>query len=325
MSETMSATPFIVRHLSVGAEVIGLSEESYADPAVKSALYVAWLDYGILLFRNVHSAEQHLALSRCFGDLEEHPIKEVRAEEGPLFMRVSGGPGRPYVYDETALKVNTIAWHRDTAYTPNICKGAMLRMLEVPSSEGETMFADTALAYDDLPEEVKSRLRGLEYKSTLRSSPMEQTQPGALWNSVRPPTSEEFVSPDAGGVDFTTTLKDAFPSVVHPAVVVHPESGRTCIFLSPKEFDRFLGLDKTESDELFAYLVSHMLQDRYVYKHPWSPDDAIVWDNRRFMHAAAGNSVGDHRRGLRTTLTGEMRVGRFYVDKAPADQDTISS
>jgi taurine dioxygenase len=325
MSETMPDAAFAVRPLSVGAEIIGLSEESYSDSAVKSALYAAWLDYGILLFRNVRSSEQHLALSRCFGDLEEHPIKEVRAEEGPLFMRVSGGPGRPYVYDETELKVNTIAWHRDTAYTPNICKGAMLRMLEVPSSEGETMFADTARAYDDLPENMKSRLQGLEYKSTLRSSPMEQTQPGALWDSVRPPTSKEYVSPEAAGIDFTTTLKDAFPSVVHPAVVVHPESGRTCIFLSPKEFDHFLGLDKPESDELFASLVSHMLQDRYVYKHPWSPNDAIVWDNRRFMHAAVGNNVGDHRRGLRTTLAGEMRVGRFCVETAPTDQATISS
>ena len=47
-----------------------------------------------------------------------------------------------------SMRINRISWHRDTADTVDICKGSMLRMLEVPSEEGETMLADTAKAYD---------------------------------------------------------------------------------------------------------------------------------------------------------------------------------
>lgn len=308
----MRETRIAVRRLPVGAEIVGLPG-GCDDPAVKAELYAAWLRHGVLVFRNVETTERHLALSRCFGELELHPIASVRAEEDPLFMEVGGASSLPYVYDDTDLKVGTVPWHRDTAYTPNICKGAMLRLVEVPSVGGETLFADTARAYDDLPEGLKARLQGLEYQAALRRTPMEQTQPGALWKTVRPPTSDEYVPPGGEPIDYAAVAsrKVEHPSVVHPAVVVHPESGRPCIFLSPKEFDCFLGMDDAESAELFDHLVAHMLQDRYVYEHRWSVGDAVVWDNRRFMHAAAGSRVGDRRRGLRTTLAGELRVGRL--------------
>jgi taurine dioxygenase len=88
------------------------------------------------------------------------------------------------------------------------------------------------------------------------------------------------------------------------------------LFLSPKEFDYFLGMSRTESDELFAELVAHALQDRYVYRHHWHVDDVVAWDNRRFMHAATGSPIGDRRRGFRTTLAGDWVVGRLYVEAA---------
>jgi taurine dioxygenase len=296
--------------MAVGAEIIDLTPR-VDDPEVAAQLYGAWLEYGILLFRDVRTIERHLAISRCFGELELHPIVEVRAKENPYFMAVGGEHARPWVYDERELKINTVPWHRDTAYTPNICKGAMLRMLEVPTRDGETLLADTARAYDDLTDDLRARLAGLEWKATLRRTPMEQTRPGALWTTVRPPTADELpgAPPPA---DVTATMKSRYPSVVHPATIVHPESGRSCIFLSPKEFDGFLGMDPADSSDLFAQIVSHLLQDRYVYRHAWTANDAIVWDNRRFMHAAVGNRLDERRRGLRTTLAGELCIGRLY-------------
>jgi taurine dioxygenase len=300
----------------VGAEIVGLSEGSEGDPEVRSALHEAWLEYGILLFSNVASSVRHLALSRCFGELEIHPFPEARAEENPLFIEIGGKKTTPaFLYDEAELRVNRIPWHRDTAYTPDICKGAMLRMVEAPSVEGETLFADTAMAYDDLPAEVKTRLEGLEYRATLRLGTLDQTRPGALWKTAREATQEE--DPHAGEQQiYDSTAQSRYPPVVHPAVLIHPESGRKCIFLSPTYVDYFLGMKQSQSDELLNYLVEHMTQPRYIYKHRWAVNDAIVWDNRRMMHAAVGNRVGDHRRGLRTTLAGQLRTGRYYEKAA---------
>ena len=69
---------------------------------------------------------------------------------------------------------------------------------------------------------------------------------------------------------------------------------------------------RAESQALFSKLVDHLLQDRYVYTHRWRINDALAWDNRRCMHAAAGTPIGQRRRGLRTTLAGDWVVGRLY-------------
>jgi taurine dioxygenase len=301
-----------IRALPVGAEVIGFEAGREQDPRVRAALYRAWLEHGILLFRNVNSIERHLELSRCFGDLEIHPFPAVRSELHPLLIEIGGRKrARACVFDGDQIRINRIGWHRDTAYTPDICKGAMLRMVEVPQHEGETMFADTAKAYDDLPADVKARLEDLEYKGTLRLDPVAQTRPGAFWTTARP--ASDLEDPDGPPADaFSSEGQANYPSVVHPVVLAHPESGRKCLFISPTYVDHFLGMEPAESEELHRYLVAHLVNPRYVYQHRWAPDEAIVWDNRRFLHAARGNRLGEPRWGLRTTLAGAWRTGRYF-------------
>jgi taurine dioxygenase len=308
----MSHTQLHILALGVGAEVLGLDAGREHDPQVRAALYHAWLEHGILLFKNVDSIERHLEISRCFGELEIHPFPAVRSELNPLLIEIGGKKrARAYVFDGSDIRINRIGWHRDTAYTPDICKGAMLRMVEVPRTEGETLFADTANAYDDLPAEVKARLEGLEYRATLRLDPVAQTRPGAFWSTARVATDAE--DPQGPAADaFSSGGQADYPSVVHPVVITHPESGRKCIFISPTYVDHFLGMDASESDELHRYLMAHMVQPRYVYQHRWVKNEAIVWDNRRFLHAARGNLVNEMRWGLRTTLAGPLRTGRYF-------------
>jgi taurine dioxygenase len=299
--------------MRVGARVADLAPGAENDPAVKRALYEAWLAHGFLVFSRIDSIERHLAISRCFGELELHPMPEVRSNLNPLLIDLGGAKRNPsYVYDDRDLRINRIPWHRDTAYTPDICKGAMLRMVEVPVHEGETLVADTAMAYDDLPEGMRRTLDGLEYKATLRLGPVKQTRPGAIWTRVRPSTIEE--DPASLPSEDNPAVIRRYPSVVHPAVLTHPESGRRCIFLSPTYVDQFLGLTAVESDELLAEITSHMLKPRYIYEHKWQADDAILWDNRRCMHAGRGNRLDEPRWGLRTTLAGALRTGRFFSE-----------
>jgi taurine dioxygenase len=308
----MCQTDLIVRSMTIGAEIAGLSAGSELTSGLRQRLYAAWLEHGFLLFRGIDSIERHLALSRCFGELEIHPVPEARHPDSPSLIEL-GGPrrGAAYVFDGADLRVNRIAWHRDTAYSPDICKGAMLRMVEIPTLEGETMLADTAKAYDELPQAMKRRLEGLEYKATIRTDPMNTIgRPGVFWDTVRPATEAEDPGSAARRAR-TAGIDDRYPSVIHPAVLTHPESGRKCIFLSPTYVDHFIGMDGAESDTLLRALVEHMLQPRYVYKHKWRVNDAIIWDNRRCMHAGMGNLPGEPRYGLRTTLAGPLRTGRY--------------
>ena len=53
---------------------------------------------------------------------------------------------RGSMFDDGVVRSNRLGWHRDTVFTRDICKGSMLRMIEVSAHEGETMLADTARA-----------------------------------------------------------------------------------------------------------------------------------------------------------------------------------
>jgi taurine dioxygenase len=320
----MAKKDFSVRPMPVGAEIVGFEPGSEEDASVRRRLYDAWLAHGILLFRDVDSIDRHLAISRCFGELEIHPVPEVRFSENPYLIEIgapmSDAKKKPavYIFDGDKARISRIAWHRDTAYTPDICKGAMLRMLEVPVHEGETMLADTAMAWDDLSADMKAQLERLEYKATICiESVNTQGRPGAFWKTVRVATDEEYRGSQERR-DRMSVVDSRYPSVIHPAVLTHPESGRKCIFLSPTYVDYFLGLEESESTKLLHYLTGHMLQPKYVYKHKWQVNDAILWDNRRFMHAGVGNLPDDPRYGLRTTLAGPMRTGRYFDPNARA-------
>ena len=307
-----------VRPMPIGAEIGGFTHLDLGDREVRDALYAAWLEHGILLFRGVDSNARHLELSRCFGELEIHPFPEARAREDPLFIELGGSKTEtPYLYDEREIRVNRLPWHRDTAYTPAICKGAVLRMLEVPARGGETLFADTARAYAALSADLKSRIATLEFKATLRLGPIDQTRPGAIWTTVR---RADGASDADGDRFYQARAVQRYPSVVHPAVLTHPESGLECIFLSPTYVDRFIGVDQAESDALLAELVAHMTKQDFVYTHRWKANDAIVWDNRRMMHAAAGIAPGQRRRGLRTTLAGQLETGRRFDQGRPISE-----
>ena len=314
----MAKPDFTVRAMAVGAEVIGLVPGREQDPAVAAALRQAWLDHGILLFHDVDSVDYHLSLSRAFGELELHPYPELRSDLHPRLIELGGSKRPPaYVYDEKEVRVNRIPWHRDTAYTPELCRGAMLRMVVATEREGETLLADTARAYDDLPAAMKQRLEGLEYKGTLRLEYCDRTPSGALWKTMRRATRAEDPNARETLIHDDPT-RDRYPSVVHPVVLRHPETGRCCLLLSPSYVDHFIGMDEAESAALLAALVDHMLQPKYVYRHKWSTNDAIIWDNFRFMHAATGHRIEDYRFGLRTTLAGAVKTGRYFDEGAEA-------
>src|SRR5690349_6452623 len=101
-----SGDQFSVRPLHVGAEIVGLAPGREEDPAIRAAMYQAWMQYGLLLFRGVDSIDRHLAISRCFGELEIHPVPEFRYEHNPYLVELGGVKrAAAYVYDETQVRV----------------------------------------------------------------------------------------------------------------------------------------------------------------------------------------------------------------------------
>ena len=112
-----------------GREICGLDMAHGIDPATAAALKATWLEHGVLLFRGIGtSPEVQLELSRCFGELEPHPIEKFRLAGYPELILLSNedGPTGP-VYDFDGVEITQrIPWHTDLAFTTTPNAGALM-------------------------------------------------------------------------------------------------------------------------------------------------------------------------------------------------------
>jgi taurine dioxygenase len=288
----------------IGAEVLSLDPESLADPQTGAALRAAWLEHGILLFRDMaHSPEDLLALSRCFGELEVHPIPRFRLEGYPeliLLTNRDGPTGPVYDFDGVAIH-GRIPWHIDLAFTTTPNAGALLRMVQKTEHGGQTGWLDVALAHDALDEDTKVEIAGLEAIYHFASD-LDQMRFNRQGGTCLTPKREDYPH---------------FPPVAHPLVWTHPETGRKVLNLSTLNIRGIVGMPQAESDVLIERLLAHAMQPRFQYVHEWQNDDVMLWDNRRTMHCAFGHPVEEVRIVQRSTLRGGVAMGRV-LDEAEA-------
>jgi taurine dioxygenase len=291
---------------SIGAEIVGLDSDALTDE-VRRSLYATWMEYGVLLFpEGATDAETHLKLAKIFGDLEIHPVKSLLVEDQEELIWLGGqgkNSGGSRVIDGD-VRLGHTYWHQDTAYTPNICKGSMLRMVTTSKRAGNTLWADTSKAYDALPKDLAERIEPLE---TLQGyTDLARKTWGMPDHEVRQATPEE-------GPPSQVEVPN-FPRVAHPMVVSHPENGRKALLLSPLGYLTILGLPEDEADDIFDAVVSHTVRPEFCYEHWWTENDLVLWDNRRTLHYAMGFPVDDNRIIQRATLAGSLPTGRLYEE-----------
>ncbi|MEH6550719.1 MAG: TauD/TfdA family dioxygenase [Pseudomonadales bacterium] len=285
----------------IGAEVIELDLENPIAEADQQALQEAWLDKGILLFREIgDSPEKQLALSRVFGELEVHPIENIRLEGYPELIWLANkdrSTSPVYLYDGKPT-VSRIPWHSDLVYTTTPNRGALLRMVNMPEQGGDTGWIDTAAAYEGLSDEIKQRIDGLEARFEFIIDPQE----------IR--FGRPDVKRDETDKDTETAFYPDFPPIAHPLVWTHQVSGKKSLNVSTLHLREVIGMDREEGDALLHQLVAHTTQAQFSYDHHWQPNDMVLWDNWRTMHRAQGHPPELKRLVHRTTIKGEHSFGR---------------
>ena len=267
----------------IGAVVTGVDLSKPLANETFDVLYDAFNEHSIICVPDQSlTVDQHVAFSRRFGELEQHVLKEDLLEGHPEIYILSNkmkdgkrvGRAKAGWY-----------WHTDLSYQHNPSKASFMHALEIPSSGGDTMFASTAAAYDALSEPIKNLIEGLTAEHSFRHAYETFSKRWA------PPISEEAFK--------------ARPPVTHPVVRTHPETGRKAIYVNEGFTTRILELTHDESAALLAYLYRHMTRPEFVYRHRWSVNDFVMWDNRVTMHCALGDYSED-RYMHRTTISGDV-------------------
>jgi taurine dioxygenase len=283
----------------IGTEIVGLDLSVPIDAETRAGLNSAWLDAGILLFRGIGtSTERQLELSRCFGDLEVHPIESIRLEGNDEIINLSNKGDRQQMlhYFDGQPITGRIPWHTDMIYTTTPNRGALLRMVEKPEQGGETGWIDLAAAYDALDAEMKTQIDGREARFDFVADICE----------MRFGKPENLEHGDMGNVDYPE-----FPDVAQPLVWVHPESARKSLCVSPVQLIDMVGMERSKGDPILEALVEHAVNGSFSYIHEWEVGDMVLWDNWRTMHTALGTPPGQDRVVHRTTLRGHHATGRL--------------
>jgi len=246
----------------------------------------AWNEHQVLLFREQSlTLEDLLAFSRHFGDLDLAPIQE----NGRRFVE-----GHPEIYIVSNVVENGIAigslgfgeavWHSDMTYVADPPIASALYAVEVPPAGGDTSFSSMYGAWERLSTDVLRRLEGLRLKHD------------ATYNSggyVRQ------------GVVETDDPRTA-PGVWHPLVRVHPETGRSALFLGRRRNAYIDGFTPQESDALLDMLWSVATDPAYVWQHRWNAGDLVLWDNRCTMHRRDRFEASSRRVMYRTQIKGDV-------------------
>ena len=182
--------------------------------------------------------------------------------------------------------VNGANWHTDDSFMRAPCSLTMLYGVVVPSTGGDTQFANMYAAYEDLPRETRERIDPLKVVHKYHSSRK------LTHVSTRP--AEEMA---------------AMPEATHPLVRTHPETGRKSLYLNPNRMEYVVGLERGESDKLLDELIAHATQMKYQYRHVWRQGDIVIWDNRCTMHKAnADYPAGERRLMHRVIVAGTEPV-----------------
>jgi len=261
---------------TLGATVKGLDlSQGLADSAFDQILR-ALGRYGVLRFpqQALKPAAQKAFASR-FGSLEVHVSGMHQDTDHPEVMFLSNivENGKPIGLADAGQ-----GWHTDMSYSRVIALANVLHAIKVPRDQsghplGSTQFAAMHAAYDDLPAEMKERLKNATAVHDFNKFwEMMRRDKG----SNRPPLSAQ-----------QRALK---PPVSHPIFLTHPITGRKVLYADPGYTVRINNMDATESDEILSFLFAHQLQPRYCYEHNWSEGDLMMWDNIGTLH----NAVADY-------------------------------
>ena len=256
----------------IGAEVSDVDLTRPLDDATLAWLQEAWAQHLVLFFRGQPlTLEQHKALGRRFGELHIHPAAPKGAEH-PEILIVHG--------DDKVEFVAGSLWHSDVSCDRLPPMGSILRIEQVPSCGGDTLFSNMYAAYEGLSDRMQRFLTGL---TAIHEG--EQYYRGRY---------------GAG------TLRDNdYPSAEHPVVRTHPVTGKPALYVNEGFTTRLKDLPIAESDALLAFLFRHCAQPDYQCRFTWRPDSIAMWDNRCTQHLAIWDYYPETRHGYRVTIAGD--------------------
>jgi alpha-ketoglutarate-dependent taurine dioxygenase len=233
---------------------------------------------GVLVVRNVPMKdEQQTAFCQTLGELD---MQDIRGIKGPL--SISRDPSQNKLAEYFRA---TIYWHIDRIAAPLPHLAGIMTPRKVSDVGGETEFANTYAAWEDLPEDEKREYEGLRVIHALEASLL-------------------MVTPEPSLAELEGWRTE--PAAERPLVWTH-RSGRKSLTVAATAL-QVVGKSAQESRYILTKLREWATQRQYVYQHKWQMGDLLIWDNTGLLHRALPYPIESGRLLRRMSLAGEEPI-----------------
>ena len=278
---------------AMGAEITGVDISDVTDgqfEEIRDALF----RHKMIYFRDqTISHDDQEAFSLRFG-----PFAEDAYTDGiPGHVNV-----QPLIREADAKGDHIFGsgWHSDAPFLAEPPVISMLYGVDIPPLGGDTIWANTVLAYETLSDAMKGVVNDLRVHMSMQR----------VFDSLL-----KHGAPDDGPIGKLAQMNNAcalpddvkrkLAGAIHPLVRIHPVTGDKAIYCDPAYSIGIEGMTQPEGDALLSFLVAHITQPAFTCRLRWAPKTLALWDNRICVHQAFNDYHGYRRELYRTTIASE--------------------
>ena len=264
---------------ALGAEVSGLNLNAPLSGAEMDVLHQGLTQHQVLFFHDQQlTPASHLALATALGDIDPgHPV----------YPHVEGFQSIVELIADADNVPDTEDWHKDLTFRPNPPFASILRAVQVPSTGGDTLWANMGAVYDSLSPGWKSDLQALQAihdMGTFRNDYFQR-----------------------GGTKAVDKALAEVGSAVHEVVATHPISGLQYLNVNQSFTRHILNMNQGDSDELLQFLFQQVRKPEFQVRLRWRNDTVAIWDNRITQHYAVCDYLPNRRHMQRVTVNNDKR------------------
>lgn len=241
------------------------------------AIRAAFDTHSALLFREQEIDDAtHIRLACLFGPLEDRNAETLTGGADFKVPEVSNITEDGTTTGEMDLHTlnlkSNMLWHSDSTFLPVPALSNMLVARVVTETGGQTELASTRAGWADMPEALKSRIRGR-----------------GIWH--RYAHSRAKISKELAKLPMFHKWDDQ----CWKSVWTNPANGQEALYIASHAF-AVEGMDAEEALELIDSLMNWVTQPEYVYSHTWNVGDVLVWDQRAVLHRATPWNYAEPRK-----------------------------
>lgn len=279
---------------AMGAEILGVDIPTLSTAQFEEIRH-ALFRHKMIYFRNQKlSHSDHERFSLRFGRFAEDAYTEGIAEHRNVHPLIKeADDGSKMVFGE--------GWHTDSPFLPEPPAMTMLRSVVIPPFGGDTMWANSALAYTMLSEAYRRLIQDLKVHFSMRDV-LKAAQESAE-------TRDSPIGRLAATRDSPALSDDLIRKIrgsVHPLVRSHPVTAEKSLYIDPSYAVNLEGMLPEESAPIMRFLTDHITQPAFTCRLRWEPNLFAIWDNRLCLHQAYNDYQGHRREMYRTTVAGEV-------------------